>query len=71
MQLIITEKPNVARDLSKILKATTKKRSYFEGNGLRITWCFGHMCELQMPDQYRPEWKKWDLNILPIIPDSF
>ena len=71
MQLIITEKPSVARDIAKILQANTKKQSYFEGKDLRVTWCFGHMCELQMPEQYKPEWKRWDMNSLPIIPDEF
>ncbi len=71
MKLIITEKPSVARDIAKILNVQNKKRSYFEGNGLRITWCYGHMCELQMPEQYRPEWKRWRMDALPMIPESF
>ena len=71
MKLIITEKPSVARDIAKILNVRNKKRSYFEGNGLRITWCYGHMCELQMPEQYRPEWKRWRMEALPMIPESF
>ena len=71
MKLIITEKPSVARDIAKILNVRNKKRSYFEGNGLRITWCYGHMCELQMPEQYRPEWKRWRMDALPMIPESF
>lgn len=71
MKLIITEKPSVARDIAKILDIRTKKRSYFEGNNLRITWCYGHMCELQMPEQYRPEWKRWQMEALPMIPEAF
>ena len=49
MQLVICEKPSVARDLAKVLGAKANRRTYFEGNGLRITWCFGHMCELVEP----------------------
>ena len=71
MKLVISEKPSVARDLSRVLGATKKTRTFFEGNGLRITWCFGHMCELEQPAHYRPEWKKWSMAQLPMIPDQF
>ena len=71
MQLVITEKPSVARDLAKILKATKKSRSCIEGPDLKITWCFGHMCELETPEHYRPEWKQWKMQTLPMIPSQF
>lgn len=71
MKLVIAEKPSVARDLAKALGVSSKKRTHFEGAGLRITWCFGHMCELAEPVQYNPDWKKWRLELLPMVPEKF
>mgnify|MGYP001204144157 CR=1 FL=1 len=71
MKLVITEKPQVARDIARVLGVTKKYSSYFEGKGLRITWCFGHMCELKMPEQYHPEWKQWKIEMLPMVPSAF
>ena len=71
MKLVIAEKPSVARDLARILGASTNRKTYFEGNGLRISWCFGHMCELVDPEKYKPEWKRWSLELLPMIPQHF
>jgi len=71
MKLVITEKPQVARDIARVLGVTKKYQSYFEGDGIRITWCFGHMCELKMPEQYHPEWKQWKMDMLPMVPTEF
>ncbi len=71
MKLVITEKPQVARDIARVLGVTNKRQSYFEGKGIRITWCFGHMCELMMPEQYNPDWKRWRMELLPMVPDDF
>ena len=71
MKLVITEKPQVARDIARVLGVSKKYPSYFEGDGIRITWCFGHMCELKMPEQYHPEWKQWKMEMLPMVPSTF
>ena len=71
MRLVIAEKPSVARDLARILGATQRRKTYYEGNGLRITWCFGHMCELVDPVHYNPSWKRWAIEQLPMIPENF
>ena len=71
MRLVITEKPQVARDIARVLGVTKKYQSYFEGKGIQITWCFGHMCELKMPEQYHPEWKQWKMEMLPMVPTEF
>ncbi|MEC7984930.1 MAG: DNA topoisomerase 3 [Myxococcota bacterium] len=71
MRLVIAEKPSVARDLARILGANQRKKTYYEGGGLRITWCFGHMCELVDPVHYNPAWKRWALEQLPMIPENF
>ena len=41
MKIVITEKPSVARDIAKVLKATEKKDGYLEGNGYKISWALG------------------------------
>ena len=71
MKVILTEKPSVARDIAKCLHINTKRDGYFEGNGYQITWAFGHLVELKEPDEYHPEWKRWSLDALPIIPEQF
>ena len=71
MKLCIAEKPSVARDLAKILGASTKKDGYFEGNGYWVSWTFGHLCTLKEPEDYNPVWKQWRVEDLPIVPESF
>ena len=71
MKLCIAEKPSVARDIAKVLGATTSKNGFMEGNGYWITWTFGHLCTLKEPHDYSPDLKAWNLFSLPIIPKSF
>jgi len=71
MKLCIAEKPSVARDLAKILGASTKKDGYFEGNGYWVSWTFGHLCTLKEPEDYNPVWKQWRVEDLPIVPEPF
>jgi DNA topoisomerase-3 len=71
MKVILTEKPSVARDIALCLNINNKRDGYFEGNGYQITWAFGHLVELQEPDEYNPAWKRWSLESLPIIPEPF
>ncbi len=71
MKVVLAEKPSVARDLAKFLGAGSRGNGFFEGNGWRVTWAFGHMVELQEPEDYRPEWKVWRLSDLPVIPEAF
>lgn len=71
MKLCIAEKPSVARDIAKVLGATTAKQGYMEGNGYCVTWTFGHLCTLKEPQDYEPSLKQWNLFSLPIIPNAF
>ena len=71
MKVCIAEKPSVAGEIAKVLGARTKKDGYYEGNGYQVTWTFGHLCQLKQPDGYYPEWKKWDMGILPMIPPRY
>lgn len=46
-------------------------KGYFEGNGFCVTWTFGHLCELKEPHDYDPVLKRWDMQLLPILPQKF
>ncbi|MEO5329992.1 MAG: DNA topoisomerase III [Magnetococcus sp. THC-1_WYH] len=69
--LYLCEKPSQGRDIGQILGATAKRDGYLEGNGRRVTWCIGHLLEMITPDGYKPEWKRWSLETLPIIPEQW
>lgn len=71
MIVCIAEKPSVAREIASILGARSKREGYIEGNGYQVTWVFGHLCTLKEPHEYVPEWKRWSLADLPMIPDRF
>ena len=71
MIVCIAEKPSVARDIARILGATTSRDGYMEGNGYQVTWTFGHLCELKEPNDYEGNWRYWTLAALPMIPHRF
>ena len=69
--LIITEKPSVARTISKVLGATARRDGYLEGGGYLISWCVGHLVELAPPGVYDPRLERWDRADLPILPERW
>ena len=71
MKVCIAEKPSVAREIAEVLGAKNKMKGYIEGNGYQVTWTFGHLCTLKEPHEYTPEWKRWSLSSLPMIPPRF
>ena len=71
MKVCIAEKPSVAREIANILGANTKRDGFYEGNGYAVTYTFGHLCTLLEPKDYKPHWKSWDLNNLPMLPERF
>ncbi len=71
MKLCITEKPSVAADIARILGTARKCDGFYEGNDLRVTWTYGHLCCLKEPGDYTPTWKRWALSLLPMIPPKF
>lgn len=71
MIVCIAEKPSVAREIANILGARSKKDGYIEGNGYQVTWVFGHLCTLKEPHDYNPNWKRWSIYDLPLIPKPF
>jgi DNA topoisomerase-3 len=69
MKVIIAEKPSVARDIAAIVGATSRKDGYLEGNGYAVTWAFGHLIGLAMPEEYGI--KGFQKENLPILPEDF
>ena len=67
----LCEKPSQARDIARILGATNRTQHYLSGNGVTVTWCFGHLLEMASPDRYGEEYKRWALDTLPIIPEQW
>jgi DNA topoisomerase III len=71
LKVCIAEKPSVAREIAQVIGAKTRKDGYYEGNGYQVTWTFGHFCTLREPDDYRPEWKRWSIHDLPMLPERY
>jgi len=69
--LILTEKPSVANDFARALNVRGRYDGYIENNSFVITWAIGHLVELKKPEDYHPRWKSWQLDTLPIMPESF
>lgn len=77
MKVIIAEKPDQASKLASPFKHK-KQQGYIEifpnsmfPKGAFATWAVGHICELVSPEEYNPQWKRWSVKTLPIIPDKF
>ena len=69
MKVIIAEKPSVARSIAAIVGATVKKDGYMEGGGYAVTWAFGHLVGLAMPEAYG--FTGFRRENLPILPKEF
>ncbi|MFY1067994.1 DNA topoisomerase 3 [Enterococcus sp. AD013-P3] len=67
-KLIVTEKPSVAKDYAKILGAKPQGRDYFESDLYLITWAYGHLLTLKLPEDIDPAWRTWQMETLPMIP---
>ena len=71
-QLFIAEKPSVAREFAKTLGVSGgNRKGYLETENYIVTWCFGHLVTMSYPDAYDPALKKWSLDTLPFLPDTF
>lgn len=69
--VVMAEKPAMARDIAKVLKADRKGAGYLEGNGYIVTWAIGHLVSIAEPHEMNPEWKQWRWNRLPVIPTTW
>lgn len=71
MRLLLCEKPSQAADIAKVLGATQRAQGYFAGEGLVVTYGFGHLLENAQPEDYDLKYKTWSIADLPIIPDHW
>lgn len=71
MQLVLAEKPSVARDLARVLGVSGRGDGCIVGKGITITWCVGHLVELVEPSHYDAAWKRWSFDSLPMVPERF
>jgi DNA topoisomerase-3 len=71
VRVVVCEKPSVAADLARVLGCRERHDGWHEGQGLRITWAFGHLAELEDPKHYNPAWERWSFDTLPMVPAKF
>ena len=70
--VVLTEKPSVARDIARVLRANKRGQGYVEGNGYIVTWALGHLVQFAEPDEYGPPWNgRWAFAQLPMIPEQW
>ena len=70
-RLVIAEKPSVAAGIAAALGVKEKKDGYIEGGGYLISWCVGHLVELAEAAAYGEQYKKWNYESLPILPEEW
>lgn len=71
-KLFIAEKPSVANEFAKALKQNMRKKDgYLESEDYVVTWCVGHLVTMSYPEVYNENLKKWSIDTLPFIPDTF
>jgi DNA topoisomerase III len=69
--LVVAEKPSVARDIAQALGASQRGEGYLHGGGWVVTWAIGHLVALAEPHEMNPEWKRWRLEHLPLLPPEW
>ena len=70
-KLIIAEKPSVAKSIASALGASSRANGFYEGNGLIVSWCVGHLVSPLDAGGYDERFKKWRYDDLPILPEPF
>lgn len=71
VQLVIAEKPSVARSIAAVIGATEKQTGYWQGGGYLVSWCIGHLVSFAEADQYDEKYCKWRYEDLPILPQPW
>ena len=69
MKVVLAEKPSVAQSIARIVGATHKRDGFFEGNGWQVTYAFGHLIQLALPENYG--YNSWSKGNLPMLPKEF
>ena len=71
MNLVIAEKPSVARSIAAVIGATEKQNGYWQGGGYLVSWCIGHLVSFAEAGQYDEKYCKWQYEDLPILPQPW
>ena len=71
MNLVIAEKPSVARSIAAVIGATEKQNGYWQGSGYLVSWCIGHLVSFAEAGQYDEKYCKWRYEDLPILPQPW
>ena len=69
--LVIAEKPSVGRDIARVLHCNKKTNTYIEGKDYIVTWALGHLVTLADPEQYDEQYKTWNIDTLPMLPEHW
>ncbi|MCK9173906.1 MAG: toprim domain-containing protein [Desulforhopalus sp.] len=70
--LVIAEKPSVAGDLAKVLPGKfSRTKTHFESDNYIVSYAIGHLVSICYPEEINPDWQKWDMANLPILPEEF
>ena len=70
-QLVIAEKPSVARSIAAVIGAVEKQNGYWQGGGYLVSWCIGHLVSFAEAGQYDEKYCKWRYEDLPILPQPW
>ena len=70
-QLVIAEKPSVARSIATVIGATEKQNGYWQGGGYLVSWCIGHLVSFAEAGRYDEKYCKWRYEDLPILPQPW
>ena len=70
-QLVIAEKPSVARSIAAVIGADEKQNGYWQGGGYLVSWCIGHLVSFAEAGQYDEKYCKWRYEDLPILPQPW
>lgn len=71
MNLVIAEKPSIARSIATVIGADEKQNGYWQGGGYLVSWCIGHLVSFAEAGQYDEKYCKWRYEDLPILPQPW
>ncbi|MCC4595466.1 DNA topoisomerase III [Xanthomonas campestris pv. phormiicola] len=71
MRVYLCEKPSQGKDIARVLGANQRGSGCYNGSGIVVTWCIGHLIEAAPPEAYGEQYKRWSIEQLPIFPERW
>src|SRR3546814_1541779 len=71
MRVYLGEKPSQGKDIARVLGAKQRGTGCYNGPGVVVTWCIGHLIEAAPPEAYGEQYKRWSIEQLPILPERW